>query len=373
MPEPRVGDLYVLREAIDRPQGHFARVYLADDLRNHCQVAFKVLREEHLALGEREKKRKFQSFVNEARLLTELADLDHIMRLLSCGYLKADGDTEVTPLPCSLEEFTKLLPDAMKQNWRPYLALGLLSSKDSLFRMLDHKAGGRRLTTEEALRMSIQLAELYAKIHSRGIVYWDAKPEHVYWQRESEQAVLIDWNVSGYTSNHDARVKVSEDLLLLGQCILYPAFVGLDFVTGQTPEAKPTGTVAGVRTRLSFDRSVSFYSQDEWLDQPVKRVLQRVVSRNGYESAQQLVDDLNECGFELGWDLSTKKHAERDSQVLSHQDMIKALALIGNAQENLQQARLLLEQAALRFPLHDREIQRLINESTDFWKKRVIP
>jgi serine/threonine protein kinase len=373
MQELPVGNLYLVREPIDRPQGHFARVYLADDLRERTLVAFKVLRAEHLSLDEKAKRKKYRAFATEAKLLSELAGVPHVMRLKGCGYLQEDRSGETAPIPCSVEEFIVRMPEAMAKNWRPFLTLGLMNAKDSLFRTLDQRNGGRRLPTEEALRMSIQLAELYAEIHARGIVYWDAKPEHAYWQRESRNVVLIDWNVSDHFSPQEAATKVAEDILLLGQCILYPAFVGLDFVTGQTPLARPTGTVGGVRARLVFDRSVNFYSQEEWLDQPVKRVLQRVVSRNGYERAADLLDDLHTCAHELGWDVPGRTRSGLDPQALSHQDVVQALSLLDEAQQSLQKARELLEQAALRIPLHDREIQRLISESTDFWKKRVIP
>lgn len=373
MPDFRVGELYAVHEPIDRPQGSFARVYLADDLHDGRQVAFKVLRAEHLILTGKSREDKYQAFVNEAQLLSVLEDDEHVMHLYGFGYLKSGPGKDFTPIPCSQDEFAGRVQEAIASNWRPYLSLQLMSSKDSLFRLINQNSHGWRLPTEEALKLSIQLAELYARIHEKHIIYWDAKPEHAYWQREDQRVVLIDWNVSRYLLEKESDSKRKQDVLQLGQGILFPAFIGLDFQTGKTPEAKPTSTFNGVRQRYVLDKPVDFYSQEEWLDGPVKQVLQRIVARNGYQSADDLLIDLQECALDLGWELPGKSRDGGDPQFLSHQDMVHGLGLLNEAQDNLLNARNLFEQAALRFPMHDREIQRLISESTDFWKRRVIP
>lgn len=116
---------------------------------------------------------------------------------------------------------------------------------------LTHRIRGGGLTTQEALRVTRQLADALGYAHSEGIVHRDIKPDNVLFRGHDDAAILTDFGIAKslhndlnqltqtgstvgtpkYMSPEQARGKKVDgrsDLYSLG-CVLY------EMLTGETP------------------------------------------------------------------------------------------------------------------------------------------
>jgi serine/threonine-protein kinase len=122
--------------------GGFAEVWLADDLRQHRQVALKLPRGQRSALASAATSPASREFALAARL-----EHPHIVRVLGTG--ESEGE--------------------------PYLVLEYVDGPSLRERLRD----GRPLSIPEVQRLAGELTSALAHAHSRGILHNDIKPENI--------------------------------------------------------------------------------------------------------------------------------------------------------------------------------------------------
>lgn len=367
--EDRVGWRYKIEESIDDIAGSLARVYGAQELEGEQrQVALKVLRPEHLELPEADRLEKYEAFNREAELLHLLQDDERVMDLYEVGYLwEATGgayDFDARALEMDVDRFRGLQKEALARGWLPYLIVKRYPRTNSLQYLLGKKGRQIRLPMVEAVDLALQLADLVVKLHTDiklhpdTIIYWDAKPAHLFW--DGQKLVLIDWNVSYPLTEENRRragggavEELKElDLLILGRKFIYPAFIGREF-QGRPLESE--GTPYGNKVRelhaFYYQGEVSLQGYEDRLDPPVRNFLTRVVQSSRFKTAKQLQQSLQHCAVELGWQFDG---AQPDNDLIrSLERKRKVIAHLRTAHQALEDALQELRQFEREFPGED--------------------
>lgn len=356
--------------------GHYARVLDAVDRRNGRDVAFKVLRPEHLAPGAQEPSLEYRAFPNEANLLMRMSGSKHVVRLLDCGYISSPeerpSEGEIVSYQADILGFIRDSNVMAGRGWRPYLALELLPRSDNLlYVMKTNLAGARwRLPTEEGLDLAFQFAAVLKLAHQQRIVYLDHKLEHVYWDGQTLR--IIDWNSSRVVEEstaHTARM-FQTDLHHFAVGILYPIFTGLSPQQGAlAPQPAAPNSIneryAGV-THLDF-------GMEPTLSRPLQDLLQRGAAR-AIPSVESFLDELAEVARRFGWDFPHRPSTDALRQARSQ--MRAGLKRLRAGQEAILQARDLFREAAIIEDINEdteEELRRLLTAINDMLAHRVIP
>ena len=384
-----IGHRYKIEEEIDEVKGSVARVYGAEELQGEQrQVAFKVLRCEHLELPEIDRIEKYEAFNREAELLHLLRDDERVMDLFEVGYLWETSTDEASheyngrSLALNVKEFRALQQEAVDRGWRPYLIARRYPKTNSLQYLLGKKGRDIRLPMIEAVELSLQLVDLAVKLHTdvklhpETIIYWDAKPAHAYW--DGSRLILIDWNVS-YPLTQENRRRAGGgnpdelkelDLLILGRKLIYPAFIGREF---QGKPVESEGTPFGNRVRelhaFFYQGEVSLQGYEEKLDPPVRNFLTRVVQSNRFKNAKQLQQSLQYCAVQLGWRFGDQQPADGLARSLEHKK--KVITHLRTAHEALDNALQELRQFERDFPGEDTKY--LSQKVRELFKSSDIP
>jgi hypothetical protein len=350
----RIADHYLIDDRIDDVKGSVARVYLAYDLhKDGRETAFKVLRHEYLALSatnsETQRRERYEAFNREAELLHLLHDDKRVMDLYAVGYLcETSGPNsnryEMINLALDVKRFREKQAEAIAKGWLPFLALRRYPRSNSLQYLLSKKGREVRLPMIEALDYSLQLVDLIVKLHNMDIIYWDAKPAHAYW--DGQQLTLIDWNVSYPLTPENIRraggttsaTELKElDMLILGRKIIYPAFIGREFLGNpMTSEGTPDGSRVKEMHAFFYQGEVSLQNFEGKLDHPVKQFLRQVVQSKQFTSAEQLRDTLEHCAIQLGWVFANKETDATQTAYLEGKR--KVIAHLRTVHENLEAA-----------------------------------
>ena len=82
--------------------GHYARVVDALEKRTGRQVAFKIMRPEHLNPSGGEMRWEYRAFGNEAEILTRLAHSPNVVKLYDCGFI---SDRNEAPRSGDIDSF----------------------------------------------------------------------------------------------------------------------------------------------------------------------------------------------------------------------------------------------------------------------------
>ena len=372
----QIADLYTIGQGIDAPAGSRARVYTAQDLKMNRQVAFKVLRSEHLDANEEKRQIQYDAFTREAALLAAFEDDKRVMDMYEMGYIweTPDGNGahyEALSLGQDVEAFQARQIRAVEEKLRPYLILKQYPQKHSLHHLVVHNPRQARLPMIEAIDLSLQLTDLIVQIHNLDIIYWDAKPAHAYW--DGQDLIVIDWNLSFPLTEENVRrlrgTKDSlkkKDLVILGRQFIYPAFTGLDFQGGQSSSA---GTLSEqtVAEKFGYDYQgeVALYGCEHF-DAPIRDFLARVVQSDQYESAVQLREDLERCAVRLGWSFEGKRADPRAASSLAYKRA--ALKHLREAHQAISKAIDEVDKAHDTFPGEDtqyllEQVERMFNAS----------
>ena len=235
-----LADRYRIERELGR--GGMATVYLAEDLKHHRKVAVKVLLPELAAsLGP-------ERFIREIEIA---AGLTH---------------PHILPLHDSGEAYGPDMSGPFLYYVMPYI------EGESLRQCLDREG---KLSVDEAVRITDQIAAALSYAHERGVVHRDVKPENIL--LAGDQAIVADFGIAraievaggerltgtglaigtpAYMSPEQAMglegVDARSDVYALG-CVLYEMVGGRTPFEGSTPQAllakHAADTVPALRTR----------------------------------------------------------------------------------------------------------------------------
>jgi serine/threonine protein kinase len=369
-------DLYDIHDFIDTfALGHYARVLEAQDRRTRTNVAFKVLRPEHVIRAE-EPRWEFRAFPAEADLLLRMAASPHVVQLIDCGYVSSESEAphagEIESFGRDVAAFTAGVIRFSARGWRPYLALELLPRQHNLFYLMrPDRAGLRlRLPTEEGLALALQFGEMLKMAHRAGIVYLDHKLEHVYW--DGVHLKVIDFNSSRLMDANPDNPAVTERTDVHNLCvgILYSIFTGL---SPQKATLRPQpGGLSEVETRYQDVTTLDF-GVEPTLSDPLQELLQRGASQM-IDTAEQFVRGLQEVSSKHGWDFPAlyTSPASRDAR----SQLRAGLARLRAGEAQIREARDLFRDAAVQdgiSPEMEAELRRLVKAVNELLSHRVIP
>ncbi len=373
---PLLENLYSVDRYIDtKALGFSARVAQATHWASGHDVAFKVLRREH-----QEDERVWAQFVTEVELLTRLQFTTTPAQMIDCGYL-ADQSRECPTageiISCGQDvvAFRKELASRLEQRWRPYIAVELLPADYCLLNLVHGVDGdGRRplrLPTEEALSLAIQFAEFLKQAHAANIVYWDHKPEHVYWC--NYRLRLIDLNVSRLLSlelNDLSRAtQKGKDLQHMLSGVVYTAFTGRDFrFQDQAPQPTPSAPKM-VEVRFNGNVALDFGFEDTLLPSLTHEITRVMSAAPAEASAEALLDSLRRAAAEIGWETG---YPAAENARAARVELQKGALALRRAQAEIDKARQHFLQARALNP-EDRESERLYREASEFYRSRVLP
>ncbi|GEM_PF-2022349 len=345
VPESKpITDYYDNFTLIDRDaQGGYARGAQARSLLEdgHPMRAFKVMRNETFGIKLSFEEFFEKRFVREFEILQKIANGPALFtRLHDSGFVREDLLKILEKrqdLPYNLGSYqTGLDLERFRQTgwelhhkqpdrWRPYLVVDLAPYEYSLFRMVRRRhaytlprPAGRsfafisRFGIGDILDATVRLLDGIAYFHEKtGYLYWDYKPEHIYWgpgkeqiqdtqkERTSSNLILdlIDYNVprhilryedeqtgklTGEKSRATIRQEMKTEIANICGAMLYPALV-METLGGQTLEADPGKGVhpsdqAG--SRYLRDEPIKFYEAEQYLDEDIKQILNRALQKS---------------------------------------------------------------------------------------------
>lgn len=371
-----LSDVYTIDNYIDTfALGHYARVFDAQDQRSGRNVAFKLLRPEHLS-PDGDIRWEYRAFPHEAELLTTLADSPCVVPMHDCGFIASGDDAptggEIVSFGADITAFREAVPDYAAQNWRPYLALENLPRVLNLFYLMKPSQQNTRwrLPTEEGLALGLQFAQFLQVAHSRGVAYLDHKLEHVYW--DGSRLQVIDLNSSRrLDANRTGEAQyIRMDVHNLCVGILYPVFTGL---SPQKTTLRPQpSNQSEVEARYSDITSLDF-GVEPTLSQSLQDLLQRGAAMQ-IEDAGDFIAGLQQVAALHGWDFNEHYTSPNSRDARDH--MRVGLRKLREGQTALREARDQFREAAIldgiTEDLED-ELRRMVKAANDMLNHRVIP
>lgn len=368
-------DLYRIENFIDTfALGHYARVLDAVDLRSGKNVAFKVMRSEHLS-PDGDMRWEYRAFASEAELLVKLTGSPQVVNLLDCGYIStpseapADGDIESFGL--DIHSFGQHMVEFAERNWRPYLALPNLPRNNNLLYLMkpSQQSSRWRLPSEEGIALAWQFAQMLQMAHKQGVVYLDHKLEHVYW--DGGKLEVIDLNSSRMLdNNHGDQQYYRMDIHNLCVGILYPLFTGL---SPQKSTLRPQPSSRSEVESRYMDITTLDFGVEPSLSEALQDVLQRGASMQ-IEDIDEFLTRWQHVAALHGWDFPNHYTAPASREARDH--MRAGLRKLREGQSKLREARDLFRDAAIlegvTEDLED-ELRRLVKAANDMLNHRVIP
>lgn len=355
--------------------GHYARVTDALDKRSGRDVAFKVMRPEHLTTTG-EMKWEYKAFGNEAEILARLANSPNVVEMYDCGFI---SDREEAPRLGEIDSFQKdvrgfvqSLSEYAIKGWRPYLTLENLPRTNSLFYLMKptRQTQRWRLPSEEGLSLAIQFSNLLTLAHGNQIVYLDHKLEHVYW--DGSQLKVIDFNSSRQLENNNAEAQqqYAKDVHNMCVGVLYTIFTGM---SPQKTSLRPQpSSLEEVEARYTDINQLDFTMEPN-LSSGLVDLLQRGATMQ-IANVQEFLNTLQRVAANHGWDFPDyyTSPASRDSR-----DQMRAgLRRLREGQENIREARDLFREALIQdgiTPDMEAELRRMVKLINDMLSHRVIP
>ena len=373
---PQLTDLYQLDNYIDTfALGHYARVLDAVDQRSGKQVAFKVMRPEHLD-ADGDIRWEYRAFGNEADILARLFHSPNIVKLHDCGYI---ADREEAPRAGDINSFqvnVRAFVDAMSQyaaaGWRPYLSLEPLPRQHSLFYLMKpNRPNSRwRLPSEEGLSLALQFCALLSLAHENKIVYLDHKLEHVYW--DGAHLKVIDFNSSRKLDEDRAHApqQYTKDVHNMCVGVLYPIFTGMSpQMTALRPQ--PSSRDA-VEARYSGIDQLDF-SLEPQLSDGIVELLQRGAAQD-LDSLQEFINGLQRVATQHGFQFPDyyTNAASREARA----QMRAGISRLRQGQEHIREARDLFREALIQDGVSrdlEDELRRLALVLNEMLNHRAVP
>ncbi len=355
--------------------GHYARVTDALDKRAGRQVAFKVMRPEHMN-PRGELKWEFQAFGNEAEILMRLGNSPNVVELYDCGFLsdrdEAPRSGEIDSFQKDVRGFVQSLSEYGARGWRPYLTLENLPRTNSLFYLMKptRQTQRWRLPSEEGLSLAVQFSNLLSLAHANQIVYLDHKLEHVYW--DGNQLKVIDFNSSRQleSNNNEAMQQYAKDVHNMCVGVLYTLFTGM---SPQHSSLRPQpSSLEEVEARYTDIAKLDF-SMEPNLSEGLCELLQRGAAMQ-VANVEEFLNTLQRVAADHGWDFPDyyTSPASRDAR----EQMRAGLRRMREGQESIREARDLFREAVIQdgiTPDLEDELRRLVVVINDMLSHRVVP
>ena len=373
---PRLSELYQLANFIDTfALGHYARVLDAVDRRNGNQVAFKVMRPEHLD-RDGDMRWEYRAFGNEADILARLWHSPNIVKLYDCGFIsdreEAPSNGEITSFQSDVRGFIDSMSRFAAAGWRPYLTLENLPRHNSLFYLMKpNSANSRwRLPSEEGLALALQFSELLSLAHANKIVYLDHKLEHVYW--DGIHLKVIDFNSSRKLENDRTQApgQYRKDVHNMCVGVLYTIFTGMSPQKGSL-RPQPSSRDA-VEARYTDIDSLDF-SMEPSLSDGIAELLQRGASES-IETVQEFINGLQRVATQHGWQFPDYYTSAASSE--ARIQLRAGLQRLRQGQENVREARDLFRDALIEDGISrdlEDELRRLVVALNEMLNHRVAP
>lgn len=355
--------------------GHYARVTDALEKRTGRQVAFKVMRPEHLNPSG-EMRWEYKAFGNEAEILMRLSNSPNVIKMYDCGFIsdreEAPRSGDIDSFKSDVRGFVQSLSQYGQRGWRPYLALETLPRANSLFYLMKPTKQNQRwrLPSEEGLSLAIQFCNLLSLAHTEQIVYLDHKLEHVYW--DGAQLKVIDFNSSRQfeSNNAEAQQQYTKDIHNMCVGVLYTIFTGM---SPQKTALRPQpSSLEDVEARYTDIHELDF-SMEPTLSDSLSSLMQRGASFQ-VSTIPEFLNGLQRVAAEHGWDFPNyyTSPASRDAR-----DQMRAgLRRMREGQESMRVARDLFREAMIQdgiSPDLEDELRRLVVSINDMLTHRVIP
>ena len=368
-------ELYRIDNFIDTfALGHYARVLDAYHHDLGQQVAFKVMRSEHLS-PDGEIRWEFRAFSNEADLLTKLADSPQVIDLVDCGYIsshsEAPSDGEIISFGLDIEAYASSVTDYASRKWRPYLAFPIAPRTNSLLYLMkpSQQASRWRLPTEEGLALAWQFGQMLQMAHQINVVYLDHKLEHVYW--DGSHLTIIDLNSSRQIDDPASIQQYCRmDVHNLSVGILYPIFTGL---SAQKTTLRPQpSSMSEVEARYQDVTTLDF-GMEPTLSPALQDLLQRGAAMQ-IETVAEFLEGLQRVAALHGWDFPEYYTSAASRDARDH--MRSGLRKLREGQQSLREARDLFREAAILDDITEDlegELRRLVKEANEMLNRRVIP
>ena len=373
---PRLSELYQLNNFIDTfALGHYARVLDAVDLRKGNNVAFKVMRPEHLD-SDGDMRWEYRAFGNEADILTRLAHSPNIVRLYDCGFIsdleEAPRAGEITSYQGDVRGFSDALPRYSAAGWRPYITMENLPRYHSLFYLMKpNRPNSRwRLPSEEGLALALQFSELLTLAHDNQIVYLDHKLEHVYW--DGIHLKVIDFNSSRKLENdrHLAPQQYIKDLHNMCVGVLYPIFTGM---SPQKTSLRPQPSSREAVEARYTDIDQLDFAMEPSLSEGITELLQRGAGEH-IETAKEFVNSLQRAATQHGWQFPDYYTSSASGE--ARLQMRAGLQRLREGHENIREARDLFREALIQDGISrdlEDELRRLVVVLNEMLNHRVVP
>jgi serine/threonine-protein kinase len=265
------------RYRLERELGHggMATVYLAQDIRHARKVALKVLRPELAAILGADR------FLKEIQLTANLQH-PHILPLHDSG--EADGMVFY------------VMPFVEGESLR------------------DRLTREKQLPVEDAVRITLEVADALEYAHGHGIVHRDIKPENIL--LHGGHALVADFGIALAASRTDGGSRMTETGMSLGTphymapeqamgekeitpradvyalgCVLYEMLAGEPPFTGPTAQA----IIARVMTEAPRSLTLQRHTVPQYLEAVVRKALEKLPA-DRFASAAQLADALAHPG-----------------------------------------------------------------------------
>lgn len=373
---PLLSELYQLNNFIDTfALGHYARVLDAVDRRNGNQVAFKVMRPEHLD-ADGDMRWEYRAFGNEADILARLWHSPHIVKLYDCGFIsdreEAPRAGDITSFQSDIRGFIDGMAQYAAAGWRPYLALEHLPRYQSLFYLMKpNRPNSRwRLPSEEGLALALQFSALLAQAHAQSIVYLDHKLEHVYW--DGVNLKVIDFNSSRKLENdrRQSPQPYAKDVHNMCVGVLYTIFTGM---SPQKTSLRPQPSSRDAVEARYTDIDHLDFSMEPHLSASIAELLQRGAAED-IGTVQEFINGLQRVATQHGWQFPD--YYTSSSSCEARVQMRAGLKRLREGHEQIRQARDLFREALIQDGISadmEDELRRLVVVLNEMLNHRVVP
>lgn len=186
--------------------------------------------------------------------------------------------------------------------WLPYIAVELAPYGNSLLRQIhkhsaDPTSYSNLFPVGEVVSMALQLLDVMEYLQQHELAYMDWKPEHIYWDNQTQKVKLIDWNVTNMLQNNGERKNIiREDIRLFCGAALYCSMALSDPEDMQKPigpEPKLSNNSASFLRQRYLTNDPNFYERGAMFDDDIKQLVKKGLDPfQGFDTPQEVKNAL---------------------------------------------------------------------------------